>query len=141
MNFKTTLSAALFVVFTTPAFAGFFDGNELHKKCSPDFREFALGYMAGITDKSIIDHSAFYAAWQATVDTNATTEARNKLQRNMSRASLAMGKFCMPDSVRLSQVLDVFCKYVSNNPESRHLNGAELFSKAMRAAWPCPVIE
>lgn len=48
------------------------------------------------------------------------------------------GGICLPEGVRLEQLSDVMCKYVTDHPESRHNTGSSLALIALRGAFPCP---
>jgi hypothetical protein len=45
--------------------------------------------------------------------------------------------YCAPDEVTLGQSIDVFVKFLKQNPEKRHLTARTLFTLAMRKAFPC----
>ncbi|MGW5960650.1 Rap1a/Tai family immunity protein [Methylorubrum thiocyanatum] len=46
-------------------------------------------------------------------------------------------RICMPEGVSIQQARDVFCKYLSDHPESRHRTAAHLVLESIKTAWPC----
>jgi Rap1a immunity proteins len=47
------------------------------------------------------------------------------------------GRICLPDGVRLQQLADVVCKYLTDHPESRHHTGSSLALIALQSSFPC----
>lgn len=102
-------------LFSIPASAGFYSGNELYKVCKterddPDYFEKTyecVGYIAGAVD-------AF----------NTTREA-NKL------------KSCIPGNVTISQLKNVTIDFLQANPVDRKNSASALVFTATRKAWPC----
>jgi len=45
--------------------------------------------------------------------------------------------YCIPAGASLGQAVDVFCKYLKDNPEERHLPASVLAAKSLGLAWPC----
>jgi hypothetical protein len=77
--------------------------------CRAQNRSFLNGYMAGLFDT----HAMIATA----------TSSNNPL--------------CVPKAVSLGQLTDIACKYLSEHPEERHLNGASLAFWAVHKAFPC----
>lgn len=46
-------------------------------------------------------------------------------------------KACISDRVIGQQKLDVYCKFIDENPRMRELPAGLLYAWAMRDAWPC----
>ncbi|HEX8443018.1 MAG TPA: Rap1a/Tai family immunity protein [Allosphingosinicella sp.] len=46
--------------------------------------------------------------------------------------------FCMPDGVTLGQSIDIVTKYLTANPESRHMSAASLIVVGLAKSLPCP---
>jgi hypothetical protein len=90
------------------ATGAFFEGNELHKLCTSN-RSSAVGYILGVSDA----HDLF-------------------VERGGVSASI-----CMPEGIQRGQAVDVACKYLADNPQDRHLQGASLVIFAFEAAFPC----
>ena len=44
---------------------------------------------------------------------------------------------CPPQSVQLGQALDVAKKWLSSNPDKRHLPAAMIVYHSLRSVWPC----
>jgi hypothetical protein len=107
---KWIYAAALFLLATQPASAGFMDAKELSDlyelQGTPDNRSPVYpklyGYVIGVHDlgESIL--------------------------------------WCAPDGTRVAQVLKVVQNHISAHPESWNNSAAEEISKALKAAWPCP---
>ncbi|WP_158699519.1 Rap1a/Tai family immunity protein [Magnetospirillum gryphiswaldense] len=45
--------------------------------------------------------------------------------------------YCAPNDVTLQQTIDVFVKYLKENPSARNNTGRALFAKSMNEAFPC----
>lgn len=46
-------------------------------------------------------------------------------------------RYCRPEGSTNGQMADVVSKYLTLNPETRHLGGAYLVRQALYEAWPC----
>lgn len=44
---------------------------------------------------------------------------------------------CVPTSVVSTQISDIACKFISENPASRHLNASALVARSIHLAYPC----
>ena len=87
-------------------------GNKLYEFCSdPDKgsseRNYCLGYLSGAYDGVAL------------------------------AARISDSKLCVPDTVTLGQIVDVFIKYSRNNPEKRNENAATVLGLSLFAYWPC----
>jgi hypothetical protein len=99
-----------------------YDGNRMAQICAGD-RSFVLGYVAGMLDKATDDvgiASVHLAGDQRLGPMLFTIEA-----------------YCLPKGVVLSQALDVYCKYLRENPAERHQTAPILFSQSLSKMWPC----
>lgn len=47
--------------------------------------------------------------------------------------------FCVPKNVMYGQIYEIFKKYLTNNPETRHEQASNLLFGALIPVWPCPV--
>ncbi|MHC9247754.1 Rap1a/Tai family immunity protein [Aeromonas jandaei] len=45
--------------------------------------------------------------------------------------------FCIPSGVTVGQDVDIVMRYLSEHPESRHINAAELIARALYESFPC----
>lgn len=45
--------------------------------------------------------------------------------------------YCTPNGVTGRQMIDIVCKYLSENPQKRHETGASLTYSALSDAFPC----
>jgi hypothetical protein len=45
---------------------------------------------------------------------------------------------CLPDGVTYEQAVDIFCKFLEEQPEQRSKNSAILIVAALARAFPCP---
>jgi len=101
----------LSVVNTSAALSYFLDGNDLHKLCQ-DYRDNAKTYSIGVADGIMFMFAA-------------GTEKHH------------VGKICIPENVRSSQLVDVSCNFLVSNPQSRNKQAADLIQHAFNIAWPC----
>lgn len=107
---KIAHTAALFFFASqTAAIAGgyFLTGNELLDMCKSS-RLQASGYMMGFAEGYAI---------------------RDEMG--------AKPVVCLPNSVMSGQVIDVVCRYLEQNPETRHWSAAYQAHNALVKAWPC----
>lgn len=51
--------------------------------------------------------------------------------------SLGGDIFCPPEGVTLAQAVDMVRKWLSDNPEHRHMSAAVLVAVILQRAWPC----
>ena len=47
-------------------------------------------------------------------------------------------RICLPLTVTVPQITDVFCKYLQGNPENRNLPGNALVYQMLLNIYPCP---
>lgn len=52
-------------------------------------------------------------------------------------AFAANDNFCIPASVNLRQLVDVFVRFLEQHPDERHLQGSGLVARALAKAFPC----
>ena len=117
------LSSAAATERTTDAI--FFTGNDVHEFCQLS-GPFAPGYTVGL--------------WDATTRSAVILDGLHGLSKmtdvSVEAGLLLLGTFCPPSHVTIQKATDVFCKYLRDSPEKRHLTGAILFSQAMTNACP-----
>lgn len=87
----------------------FIDGNKLYFNCTEP-RLPTTAYSLGVADTYQL------------------------LEFNGEKPSL---RFCIPNEVQASQIVDVVCAYLKENPATRHQAGARLVTVALAKAWPC----
>lgn len=119
----------------TAASAGsFYTGNKIYESCTPNKMTFILGYSAGVVDKSESDFAAILGLY---FDSIVPPGDAVKMEKSFLKHGQAVGQFCIPAGVLLSQVGDVFCDYLKSNPASRHLSANVILVAALKQAWPC----
>jgi len=107
---------------SAPANAAIYDGNRLVSMCVSD-TGFVQGYVGGQIDKGTED-----------IGIVSVQMAGDKRIRDVL---FTIEAFCLPQGVVLGQAVDVFCRYLTENPAERHLPGPQLVSKSLSKAWPC----
>lgn len=112
-----------------------YNGNELSQRCATDI-PFVAGYVAGFTDKAIVD--------QVTVTVISVGEVQkidgnNKPPYMMTKAQAtdAIHGYCVPRGATIQQAADLYCKYLHDNPAQRQLTAVGLLDLALKAGWPC----
>lgn len=116
---------------TSPAIAGFIDGNELYKDCAKD-RAFIVSYVAGVIDKQEVD---VLAALNLRMAASSLKGAENEwFIRSFNHISIGS---CVPENVTLKQLGDVVCKWLGANPDARHDSAAVLIGRAFSSSWQC----
>jgi hypothetical protein len=119
---KLARAGLFFAALSAPANAAIYDGNRLVSMCISG-TGFVQGYVGGQIDKGMEDVgivSVQMAGDKRLHDVIFTIEA-----------------FCLPQGVVLGQAVDVFCRYLTENPAERHLPAPQLVSKSLSKAWPC----
>lgn len=124
-----TTWAVVALCITTPVAAGFFDGNRVHGWCERD-KPLAGAYVAGLFDGT----GLALAGAQVAI---AFADALDNNKKDRSAIYRGIRRFCAPEPTSLTQAVDVFCGYVSKNPQRRHESATTLFSDSMEEAWPC----
>ena len=46
--------------------------------------------------------------------------------------------YCVPSGVTYAQTIDIYIKYLEENPDLRHLPAAYLLGNVMQKTFPCP---
>ncbi len=118
---RAVLLAALMVV-TTNAKANNDDGNKLVEHCRLDSL-YVRGFIAGIVDKA--------------TDDIAIASERLAGDQRMHKMLFEIEPYCIPANATVGQSVDVFCKYLKDNPGERHLPASRLVGKALGAVWKC----
>lgn len=95
----------------SPAWAGYINGNELHKECQSETAYNAgscINYVLGVVDSA----------------------------QGPDRG-VGGYVFCPPDSVSASQSRDIVKNWLADNPGERRYNAASLVASALSEVWPC----
>jgi hypothetical protein len=92
----------------TPASAAFFDGHKLHAACGKD------KVMATTYAIAVMDAAQLYQSLAGVRD-----------------------RICIEAGVHASQVGEVACNYLDDNPQNHHWLAADVVAEAAAAAWPC----
>jgi hypothetical protein len=118
---------------TASAETTFFNGNEVCSWCQRTNDVMVLGYVAGLSDQSSLTIG--------TLRTNLFSSPRDDTEVHLNAGMMLslelVGRHCLPAKATVGQVKDVFCGYLRETPQDRHLPAAVLFHKAMQRAWPC----
>lgn len=126
---RIILVAAFGVLVASPAAAGF-TGNTIYEQCVNRNRGGISAYVAGVWEKASLD--LFTAAlYVVTKETDPEARKHNFLLPGISNA-------CVPQGVTMGQMADVFCKYLTENPNRRQSGAASLVMKSLENAFPCP---
>ncbi|MDB6062633.1 MAG: hypothetical protein JWM78_2736 [Verrucomicrobiaceae bacterium] len=62
-------------------------------------------------------------------------EKNNQEKNNKAQSSTLA--ICAPDDVSDEEIIDVALNYLQRNPQTRHLQAANLALRAWREQWPC----
>jgi len=90
----------------------FVTGNELYGQCTGTSEEqlICLSYITGVADGMTVTQVVYEPS---------------------------PGFACIPDGVNRQQVRDIVVKYMTNNPESRHMHAGAVIIVALKNAFPC----
>lgn len=117
---------ALASLAASDAHAAFYDGNVLYQFCNTD-RNVVAAYVGGWADKRNSDGRTITSGIMATMT-----------QQQATKLTVAvLGNQCVPDGVRLSQLTDIVCKYLEENPGFRQYDGDWQIVDAINQAFPC----
>jgi hypothetical protein len=111
-------------------------GKELVEQCLTN-KQSIVGYIAGASDKASVDSDILFRFYLDTYDVMKTAERIERDNQTLTRSSLALDGYCIPEAATPEQRANVYCKYLADNPEQRNRSGAELWVTAAKAAWPC----
>lgn len=134
---NSLIFASFFVLSVTSAQASFYDGNELHKACQQKQIGFILGFVAGSYDKSASDVNEITGLFFDNLDPSQSKEATAKATASFSSHVLAVQSYCVAKNVQLGQLKDVYCNFLRNHPEKRHLKATVLLDTALAEGFPC----
>jgi len=96
------------------------DGNQLYSDCvaaehaATEYTRCA-GYVMGIMDAAAAEENS-----------------------SNSSGQIAGFRWCVPEDLRLGQMVDVVAKFLHDHPERRYYAAAGLVAHALATAWPCP---
>jgi len=102
----------------------FFTGNDVYSWCQNN-RSAAEAYTAGLADGAAHSSLVIDATRRSTHDAG------------VDLALVLISNYCIPKTVILNQVTDVFCNYLRDEPQKRDGVGPIIFNDAMHKAWPC----
>lgn len=97
------------VLFSSPAWAEFKNGNDLHRDCAhkDDYIEgVCLGYVIAIAD--VLASNPLYGF-----------------------------SACIPSNATAGQLMDVVRQWLNNNPQERHYTANSIVALALSDAFPC----
>lgn len=98
---------------SSPTHAQFYTGNDILGWCS-NLKALVTGYAAGLVEGFPV----------------IVYDEEGILRTPKS-------PFCIPDGVTVSQVTDVICRAIDQEPASRHWPASSLAVAALSKAWPC----
>jgi len=78
-----------------------------------------LGYVVGVADAGAYNplfYEGYYTGWGS---------------------SLGQARWCLPEGVVVTQILDVVLNYLRDKPQLRNGGAASIAGFALEAAWPC----
>jgi hypothetical protein len=110
-----------------------FYGNDIHQWCQIN-RFVATAYAAALADQ------AGRILYTLDVTVRMPPDAKSKVETDaiLDFARGLLVGYCIPDQSTMEQVTDVFCSYLRDTPQDRHVLATFLFQRAMQKAWPCP---
>jgi hypothetical protein len=111
-------------------------GDEVSEQCLSN-KQMIAGYIAGALDKAAVDSEILFRFYFDTYDVLKTADRIEKDNRTLTKSSLALDGYCIPEAITLEQKVSAYCKYLADNPTQRNRNAAELWVAAAKAAWPC----
>lgn len=110
--------------------AAFISGNDIMTLCRESRAELG-GYIAGWFDKGSSDKELTLSSAKKVKDFGSMIEL------HYLAGSLSSGA-CFPKTVTIGQLVDIVCKYASENPAQRQLDGGAFLDKSISEALPCP---
>jgi hypothetical protein len=126
MRILLAVIAMLFVA--GGAQAQLYRGDVIHRMCT-DTKGLQLlsGYIGGVLDKAQNDYRAAMF----------TGLRRSLRQRDLDELIESMDVACVPEGIPMAKLIGAVCVHAANNPEDRHLTGAQLVTQSLRKAYPC----
>ena len=119
---KSILAGGLLALFATCANSAVYNGNRLAELCLGD-RSFVTGYVVGMMDKAS--------------DDIGISSIRFAGDQRLGLVVFEIENYCVPAQASVGQAVDIFCKYLTENPGERHLPASILAAKSLSAVWPC----
>jgi hypothetical protein len=123
---------------SSPAVAQYFlSGNQLYDYCTISNSKvksiFLDGFIIGVLEKAYHDRAAVLDFTPSKPDTDSAASGEF-----LATVLGGIGVFCVPAKPNPKQLVDVFCKYLRDNPGDRHLGGSTLVVRSMEAGFPQP---
>jgi hypothetical protein len=112
-----------------------FRGEEINDTCLTS-RFWVTGYVSGYIDKSHSDQHVLHTLKDKTSSLHPG-ETPDKDLAAYGEADRDIHGYCLPDRITFSQVSEMFCKYLRDNPAQRQKPATELLDIAMKQTWPC----
>jgi hypothetical protein len=112
-----------------------FRGEEINDTCLTS-RFWVTGYVSGYIDKSHSDQHTLLSL-KGKISSTHPGETPDKDLAAYSEADRDIHGYCLPDRITFSQVSEMFCKYLRDNPSHRQKPATELLDIAMKQTWPC----
>lgn len=125
--------AIILTVMGGPVGAQIATGNAVYDACqdlkNEDFgirAGYCIGYVAGAWEGIKIGSSLMFIAGGTTKSTAEIDAMSNQILR-----------VCLPQQVDSGQLLDVYLKYLTSNPATRHEAARYLLLTSLQEAFPC----
>jgi hypothetical protein len=100
-------------------------------------KQLVAGYLAGALDKAAVDSDILFKFFFETYDVQKSREKIEKDNQTLTRSSLALDGYCIPETTTLEQEVNAYCKYLADHLAERNRSAAELWGMAAKGAWPC----
>ena len=115
----------------------FLSGNQLYEYCANSNTRvssfFLDGFIIGVLEKTYHDQKAVLDFTPSKPDTGSAAYGEF-----FATVLGGIGVFCVPAKPNPKQLVDMFCKYLRDNPEERHLGGSTLVVASMEKGFPQP---
>jgi hypothetical protein len=119
-----------------PFSADALSGDELYAQCNAN-KQLVVGYVAGALDKAAADSDILIKFYFETYDVLKSRERIEKDNQTLTKSSLALDGYCIPETTTLEQEANVYCMYLADHPAERSRSAADLWVTAAKGAWSC----
>lgn len=107
------------------------DGSRMTELCNRTHRDLISMYVEGALDNAASDTTAIMSDLE-----KALQEGSSEIAGLKQSWKLVMS-YCPPTRFTADQAADIFCDFLTLNPQKRRRDAIALLNEALQNAWPC----
>jgi hypothetical protein len=108
------------------------DGVRMAELCSRSHRDIVSMYVEGALDNAESNATAIMSELEKSLEGGSSEIS------GLKRSWKLVMPYCPPGRFKADQATDIFCDFLTLNPQKRRNESMALLNEALQHAWPCP---